>query len=47
MNSKMLNAFLTGENLGYAKGNNLGLKIVKTKFALILNPDAKLLPNTT
>ena len=34
--------FLTGENLGYAKGNNLGLSKVKTKFALILNPDAKL-----
>ena len=33
---------LTGENLGYAKGNNLGLSKVKTKFALILNPDAKL-----
>ena len=24
---------LTGENLGYAKGNNLGLSMVKTKFA--------------
>ena len=34
--------FLTGENLGYAKGNNLGLSKVKTKFALVLNPDAKL-----
>ena len=30
---------LTGENLGYAKGNNYGLSKVKTKFALILNPD--------
>jgi len=30
---------LTGENLGYAKGNNLGLSKVKSKFALILNPD--------
>ena len=30
---------LTGKNLGYAKGNNLGLSKVKTKFALILNPD--------
>ena len=34
--------YLTGENLGYAKGNNLGLSKVRTKFALILNPDAKL-----
>jgi len=32
--------FLTGENLGYAKGNNLGLSKVKSKYALILNPDA-------
>ena len=34
--------FLTNENLGYAKGNNLGLSKVKTDFALILNPDAVL-----
>ena len=33
---------LAGENLGYAKGNNFGLSKVKTKFALILNPDALL-----
>ena len=33
---------IAGENLGYAKGNNLGLSKVKTKFALILNPDAEL-----
>jgi len=31
---------LAGENLGYAKGNNLGLSKVKSKYALILNPDA-------
>jgi len=31
---------IAGENLGYAKGNNLGLSNVKTKYALILNPDA-------
>ena len=30
---------LTGENLGYANGNNLGLSKVTSKFALILNPD--------
>ncbi len=34
--------FIAGENLGYAKGNNLGLSKVKTKYALILNPDAEL-----
>ncbi len=37
---------LTGKNLGYAKGNNLGLSKVTTKYALILNPDAKLATNT-
>jgi len=29
----------TGENLGYGKGNNFGLKQVQTDYALILNPD--------
>ena len=29
----------TGKNLGYAAGHNFGLKNVKTKYALILNPD--------
>tara|TARA_Y100000590_G_scaffold384734_1_gene456315 strand:- start:312 stop:1157 length:846 start_codon:yes stop_codon:yes gene_type:complete len=33
---------LVGENLGYGKANNIGLKKVKTKYALILNPDATL-----
>ena len=33
---------ITGGNLGYAKGNNIGLKRVRTKYALILNPDATL-----
>ena len=37
---------LTGENLGYGKANNIGLKEVKTKYALILNPDTKLYPET-
>ena len=41
LEKKYLNVIceLTGENLGYAKGNNLGLSKVKTKFAMILNPD--------
>ena len=34
-----VNCILSGENLGYAKGNNLGLSSVNTKYALILNPD--------
>ena len=29
----------TGKNLGYAGGNNFGLKLVETDFAFILNPD--------
>ena len=33
---------LTGANLGYGKANNIGLKKVTTKYALILNPDATL-----
>ena len=31
--------FCTGDNLGYGKGNNFGLNIVETEYALILNPD--------
>ncbi len=32
---------LSEKNLGYAKGNNLGISKVKTKYALIINPDAE------
>jgi len=41
-----VSCILTGENLGYAKGNNLGLSKVKSEYALILNPDAFLEKNT-
>ncbi len=37
---------LTGKNLGYANGNNLGLSKVKTKFSLILNPDTLIKKNS-
>ena len=37
---------LSDVNLGYGRANNLGLKNVKTKYALILNPDATLEPST-
>ena len=37
-----LRCILTGENLGYATANNIGLKQVKTKYALVLNPDTVL-----
>ena len=30
---------LTGENKGYSAANNIGLYKVKTKYALVLNPD--------
>jgi len=37
---------LTGKNLGYGKANNIGLKKVNTKYALILNPDTTLQVST-
>ena len=36
---------LTGENRGYAVANNIGLNKVRTKYALILNPDTILEEN--
>ncbi len=41
-----LKCILTGQNLGYAKGNNLGLSSVQSEYALILNPDTILEKNT-
>jgi len=41
-----VNCELAGENLGYAKGNNLGLSKIKSKFALVLNPDTLLEKNS-
>ena len=41
-----VNCILSGANLGYGTANNLGLKNVKTKYALILNPDATLEKST-
>ena len=37
---------LSGGNLGYGKANNIGLKEVTTKYALILNPDTTLFEST-
>ena len=34
------------ENLGYGKGNNLGISKVNTKYVFILNPDVRLQDNT-
>ena len=36
---KNVKCILSGENKGYAVANNIGLRQVKTKFALVLNPD--------
>ncbi len=36
---KNTRCILSGSNLGYARANNIGLKKVKTKYALIINPD--------
>ncbi len=42
---KNLKIMCTGSNLGYGGGNNFGLSKIKTKYALILNPDTKLKNN--
>ncbi len=44
-NFKNVNCILTGENKGYSIANNIGLKLVKTKYALVLNPDTILEKN--
>ena len=36
---KNVECILTKGNLGYGKANNIGLKKVKTRYSLILNPD--------
>jgi N-acetylglucosaminyl-diphospho-decaprenol L-rhamnosyltransferase len=39
-NYKNVKCILSGENKGYATANNIGLSYVKSKFALVLNPDS-------
>ena len=48
MESKFKNVevIIAGENLGYGRGNNLGISKVKTQYAFILNPDAYIDKNT-
>ena len=41
-----IKCILAGENNGYAVGNNIGLRKVNTKYALILNPDTELKKDT-
>ena len=45
-NYKNVECILPEENLGYGAANNLGIKKVKTKYLLILNPDT-ILQNDT
>ncbi|MBL8029980.1 MAG: glycosyltransferase family 2 protein [Candidatus Doudnabacteria bacterium] len=37
---------IRNSNNGFAKGNNLGIKVAKGKYLLILNPDTELRPDT-
>ena len=43
---KNVEVIIAGENLGYGRGNNLGISKVKTQYAFILNPDAYIDENT-
>lgn len=38
--------FISGKNIGYGHGNNIGISKVKTKYAFILNPDTFLQEDT-
>jgi N-acetylglucosaminyl-diphospho-decaprenol L-rhamnosyltransferase len=48
LENKFLNVevIMAKENLGYGRGNNLGLSKVNTQYAFILNPDATLEENS-
>ncbi|WP_099340700.1 glycosyltransferase family 2 protein [Candidatus Fonsibacter ubiquis] len=48
LENKFLNVevVIAKENLGYGKGNNLGISKVNTKYVFILNPDVRLQENT-
>ena len=45
-NYQNVTCVLTNENLGMGRGNNFGINLVKTEYALILNPDVVLQHNT-
>ena len=38
--------YLTGSNMGMGSANNIGIKLAKTNYVLVLNPDVKLTQNT-
>ena len=48
LENKFLNVevIIAKENLGYGRGNNLGISKVNTQYAFILNPDAALEENS-
>jgi N-acetylglucosaminyl-diphospho-decaprenol L-rhamnosyltransferase len=37
---------LSGENLGFGKASNIGLNLVKSKYAFLINPDTLITSNT-
>ena len=43
---KNVKCISSSENIGMRAGNNLGIKTITNDFALILNPDTKLYPET-
>jgi len=45
INMNKIKIFEYSENLGYAKGNNIGVKKAKGDFVLISNPDVETTPN--
>jgi len=45
-NFKNVKCILAGKNLGYGTANNIGINYIKTKYALILNPDVEIEENT-
>ena len=48
LENKFLNVevIIAKENLGYGRGNNLGISKINTQYAFILNPDAALEENS-
>jgi len=43
---KNVKLIANSQNLGFSKANNLALKLAKGEYALILNPDTEVLPDT-
>jgi len=37
---------LTGKNIGFGKANNIGLRLAKTEYVFLLNPDSLIFENT-